>query len=268
MIRTVETLRLYALLYSVPLALVWALRLPPWTGAPLAAGLALLSLYYLTLSARTDVRAGRTPRLGLAVDREELDRETLEAAPAVFAVGAIVMGLVLLVAEPLQGALMLALVAAAAWRARLPVRDRHFLIEYAAPGAVLIAPATLLRAGDQIAPHVYAATWLTAATLGLAILLCLVRDRGEDRALAARTTATRLTRDGARALATVWIVAIPTLAMYGSVGDWWAWLATLIFVWMAFGALACLWASRPGWAASIVTLAGGLACTIVALTVA
>lgn len=268
MVRTIETLRLYALLYCVPLPLVWAAGLPLWVGAPLAAGLALVSLHYLTLTGRTDVRAGRNPRLGLAVDREDLDRESLEAAPPVFGAGALAMALVLVFTAPGLGLLLLVLLWASAWRAGLPAGDRQFLIEYAAPGAALIAPATLLRAGGMIDEQVYGATWLAALAAALALLLCLVRDRREDMTLRARTTATRLSREGAWSLATLWLVALPTLSMYGSASAWWGWSPTLVFVWVALGATSCLWARRAGWAASIVTLGGGVACALVALTLA
>jgi len=266
MLRTIETLRLYALLFSVPLGLVWAMALPIWHGVPLVAGFALLSLYYATLAADRDVRAGRNPRLGLSVDREELDRDTLEAAPLVFGLGTLVMGVALLVAAPLYGLILLALLGAAAWRAGLPARDKHFLIEYAAPGALVIIPATLLRAGGSLSEAAYAGAWLTALTLALAIMLCLVRDRAADDAAGARTTAARLGPIGSTALATVWTVALPTLSMLGTAWGWWGWSPTVLFVWAAFGALPCLWVGRPGWAAGLVTLVGGLACALVAAT--
>jgi len=242
------------------------MALPIWHGVPLVAGFALLSLYYATLAADRDVRAGRNPRLGLSVDREELDRDTLEAAPLVFGLGTLVMGVALLVAAPLYGLILLALLGAAAWRAGLPARDKHFLIEYAAPGALVIIPATLVRAGGATSEAAYAGAWLTAFTLALAIMLCLVRDPAADDAAGARTTAARLGPIGATALASLWTVALPTLSMLGTAWGWWGWSPTALFVWAAFGALPCLWVGRPGWAAGLVTLVGGLACALVAAT--
>ena len=255
MLRTIETLRPYALCFSAPFTLLWARDMALAPGLILVALHACVVMLYLVRSSQIDIARGMTPRLTLALDRDDFDADLLETARPILGVALALLALALLITRFWMGALTLIAIAIAMWKASERTRDKHMLIELAAPALLLAAPALLLRAPAWRSPDAHsaitasalAASMLGAAMLGLLILLCLIRDREQDIAAGAQTTATKLTRAGCLILAVVWGFVVVALAAIGSEAAWWTWVASVIVTWSVIGAVVALAARRDGW---------------------
>jgi hypothetical protein len=120
------------------------------------------------------------------------------------------------------------LLAIALWNATRARRSKYALVEVIAPVGALLAPMALVGvfAPGEITAQAAGATVLGAAVLGLVLLLCVIRDQPLDALRGWSTTATRVGRRGAGALAWAWIVAVVLLSAMGASWGWWGWLVS------------------------------------------
>ncbi len=256
MIRALETLRWYLLVFTLPLALVWSRSLPPTEGAIVVVLQSCLVLLWVANSSRSELIAGFEPRLSALRGREFIDRELLDIATPVLLLLTALLTLVLLIAHPWMGLFALAVALVALRQSRLDPRRKFRSVELLIPLLLIIGPAMLLRmpawfVGDAeaaeslvvISTPVLAASWLNGALLATLIMLALIRDRASDASQGVETSATRLGRAASCVVAWAWMGGIIALAAMGAGWGWWHWLIPMLAGWTALAASASI-ASR------------------------
>ncbi len=299
MLRAIETIRLYSLIFTVPATVLWARTLGPATGALLVATHAMLVLFYSAWSVKHDVDDGLAPRLGLVRRRRAVSSEMLEAFVPVS------LGLVVLLAIALfisnfwigLGAILAA--GAAVWHGCQKRRDKYVRIELIAPIGLLAGPGLLFHlhaweppkalqvfsehpegpaelatslTGTVVRPVVIssealAATLLAAAAFLIVILLCLSRDRSADIFDGIETTATRFGRIGAGTLLWAWTLGVMLLSAIGVGADWWHWSAAILAAWGGAATLTLFTVRRDDVAVWVWLIAGGAMSVIATTTV-
>jgi hypothetical protein len=232
LIETVESLRAYALFASVPYALFWSSALVvdgrEAEGTLFIVAHALGLLLVALVSDRVDT--DRDGVRGLALwrfptgDAERAD----DLALPILALLTLVAFVGLTLAHVWLGLSAIGLLAIALWNATRARRSKYALVEVIAPVGALLAPMALVGvfAPGEITAQAAGATVLGAAVLGLVLLLCVIRDQPLDALRGWSTTATRVGRRGAGALAWAWIVAVVLLSAMGASWGWWGWLVS------------------------------------------
>lgn len=232
LIETVESLRAYALFASVPYALLWSSSLVvdgrEAEGTLLVVAHALGLLLVVLVSDRVDM--DRDGVRGLALWRfptGDADRAGDLALP-ILALLTLVAFVGLTLAHVWLGLSAIGLLAVALWNATRDRTRKYALVEVVAPAGALLAPMALVGvfAHGEITARGAGATVLGAAVLGLVLLVCVIRDQPMDALRGWSTTATRLGRRGAGALAWAWIVVAVLLSAMGASWGWWGWLVS------------------------------------------
>lgn len=149
----------------------------------------------------------------------------------------------LIASSPWLGACAAALFVIGLLHATRPRVRKLILVELLAPAGVLLAPMALVGAfaATPLPQAAVGATLLGAVLLGLALLLCAMRDAPSDALRGRRTTPTRLGRRTAGMLAVAWVACAVTLSIFGASWGWWGWPVPLAVALGAFatgGALA------------------------------
>jgi len=246
--RVVESLRLYMLIWSLPYSLKWADALGD-AALPAIAAHALLILFSLANFDAAVLEEGQHPRLALVRDRMRFSVPMVGTFRVVCAGTLLVLIVALLVAEPWLGALagatfgLIALLGGGVTGPARAWRLRH--AEAIWPLAALIMPAALVRLhADDAAgaggsgSSALASGVLGGVTLGVYVLLCVIRDEQADRGLGLRTTATSLGRGRSLALLFVWLCAGVMLGAWGTGAGMWSWRVGGV---LSVGAMGTLW---------------------------
>ena len=254
MFRVIETLRLYALLLTAPVTFIWARAMGWPEGQLLIATHACLIVFALLYSAAEDVRNAHNPRLCLASDREDFDRGLLEFGPKILGIVLALLLVVLFFVDTSMALLLIVGAVAATHDARTNIRRKNILIEIAAPALLLAGPSALLYVRGSIGDAAFGASLLSAVMLGLVILLCLVRDREQDEAIHAQTTATRAGGLGSMIVVAIWALVATALASIGASAEWWGAWPTLVVSWTLIISIAALASKRAGWATGVAIL--------------
>ncbi len=234
LIESIERLRAYTLLATVPYAAMWANaflaedREP--TAALIVAAHALGVLLVLLVSDRIDL--DRDGVRGLALWKfpmGEADRGSEIAIP-IIALLSLVTFVGLLAASAWLGLCATLLLLIGLWHATRPRARKYALAEVLGPVGVLVAPMALVGAfaHSPLSSAEVGATALGSVLLGLVLLLCAIRDQPVDARRGWFTTAIRLGRPGARALAWAWIIAAVLLSAMGAGWGWWGWLVSAV----------------------------------------
>jgi hypothetical protein len=259
-----DAFRPYLLLFTLPVAALWAPALGTWGGVVAATLLAVGGLFISSWWTRADLARGHHPRLALTRDRFAVDRDALDMALPMFAALTAAMLVALLLLAPLAGLYALAILAAGLWNATLTARRRQALLEAIIPVALLIGPAMLLRAPawqDQpepaIPPAAHAAAWLAGLALALCVVACMTRDREADLAAGADTIATKLSRPGAVAIVALLGAGVTLLAGLGAIG-WWGVTPVILSGWTGAAVIAGFIARWDGWAIATAIYGYGL----------
>ncbi len=299
MLRAIETIRLYTLVFTVPATVLWARTLGPATGSLLVATHAMLVLFYSAWSVKHDVERGLAPRLGLVRRRRVVSHEILEVFVPIGAALTALLSVALFVSNFWIGLGAISALAAAVWHGRLPSRDKYVRIELIAPVGLLAGPGLLFHlhaweppkalqvfsenpggpaeaatslTGRVVRPEVIsnealAATLFAAAAMLIVILICLLRDRSADIFDGIETTATRFGRLGAGALVWAWTLGVMLLATIGVGAGWWHWSAALLAAWGGAAAMTALAVRRDDVAVWVWFVAGGAMSLIATTTV-
>jgi len=272
LIETAESLRAYALFASVPYAAMWSRALLVEGREPAAAlliaahGLGVMTV--ALVSDRADLE--RDGVRGVALWRFPTgEREGANAAwlPALVVLTALVFG-GLIASAPALGWCATALLLIGLWHATRARAKKYAMVEALAPAAALLAPMAVVGvlAHGTLTPAAVGATTLGSVLLGLALLLCVVRDQPLDATRGWATTATRLGRRRACALAWMWIVAAVVLSAMGAAWGWRGWIVSAAvalaaaasgqaFARAAYERLVAVWTTTL-WAVSAAFLLG------------
>jgi hypothetical protein len=271
--RVAEGLRLHLLVFTLPVAALWAGQPDSGGGALVLAHCLLVMLYGMTLDERIragEVAAGQGPRLTLSHDRMAFSDVEQAIRPARYAV--LILALFACVIMAIESLLM-AFFSACAVGAILvftgpgtgrEARRRFIFAEWAWAIFAILVPMLLvalrgwsqwIEAGREgsngavvtMPVAVIAASGLAALVLGAYVLLCLARDRVRDEAAGWRSTATMLGPVGINVWAITWMIAAAALSAAGAGAGWWAWPVAAIIAAGAAASAALLGASRaPG----------------------
>lgn len=299
MLRAIETLRLYTLVFTVPATVLWARTLGPATGSLLVATHAMLVLFYSAWSVKHDVERGLAPRLGLVRRRRCVSGEILDGFVPIGALLTGLLAIALFFSNFWIGLGAILALGAAVWHGRQPKRDKYVRVELIASIGLLAGPGLLFHlhaweppkalqvfsedpegpaelttslTGRVVRPEVIsnealAATLLAAAALLIVILLCLLRDRSADIYDGIETAATRFGWAGAAAMAWVWTLGVMLLATIGVGAGWWHWSTALLAAWGGAGTLTALAVRREDVAVWVWLMAGGAMAVVATTTV-
>lgn len=247
--RIAEGLRLHLLVFTLPVAALWAGEPDSGGGALVLAHCLLVMLYGMTLDERIragEVASGQGPRLTLSHDRMAFADVEQAVRPARHAVLILaVFACVVMAIESLRMAFFSACAVAAILVFTGPgsgreARRRFIFAEWMWAFAAILVPMLLVGlrgwsqwiearregTGDGVATMpaaVVAASVLAALILGTYILLCLCRDRVRDEAAGWRSTATILGPVGIVVWSLIWMIAASTVAAVGTGAALWAW---------------------------------------------
>lgn len=264
----ISSLRLAALAFSVPYAMMWS-HADRSGGVLMAVAHALMLLYFLVTLTDNALDEGHDPRVALIRDRSLYNRGVTGVARVMLGMLSVLSGLLLLVSTPWAGvavlvATLLITVTAGPLNA---LRGRRFeLAELTWPLAILILPVVLIKmfarqaAADDTTTQVLNPGVIPAATLGATmlagyLLLCMLRDEAADRGIGLRTTPTLLGRKGACATLLLWFGLAILLAGWGASRGYWHWSVTAV---TGFGAIASAFLAgsrNDGWSVGVWWLA-------------
>lgn len=245
MLRTLASLRLPSLVFSVPYTLLWARSMPgedrAVSGALLVVAHAALLLVTLLVADRRRAEAGRDRHLPLVRSLDRADPALLDGAVGLLTLVLAFLALLLVVLDWPAAAALAGFSLVGLWHAGRPLRTQRVGIELLAPLFVLVAPMLLVAAAgwtrtvacdletntpperEAMSAAVAGATLLGGAALTLLLLLMLRRDAPVDSALDERTTATARPPVVVGALVWLWMAGVALLAAMGAGWGWWHW---------------------------------------------
>ncbi len=268
-LRMLTSVRWAMLLFVVPPALLWGLTMDHTGGWIAIATLACITGLWGALLDAHFLQMGEDPRLALRENRDHFALEGVLALRTLLGAASIVLSIVLLFVAPTMGiaavvglAILLLMTLLDAGRVR---RRRFWLSELIVPVALVGVPLAMasLSARGAIAARIQSeealdpetartaiasieaipigvleGAILFGITLGVIVLLMLLRDQAKDAGEGYQTTPTLLGREAGSALLTIALIGGVTVACVGVAGGLWHWLTPVA---IAGGSMGVIW---------------------------